>query len=215
MKHALTALLSVILLAGIPTLLIGSAEPETAAPLVTCEDTKIGNKIKVVCEAAGVVVLDTTIDPSVVTLPPIEIPGPTIRIPGPTETRFVRGPTTTRTVTQTQQAPEQTRTITAAPETVTQSASPQAPVTETVTASPEPPRQTGTEDDTMGDTEDDPAITIPETDLSTPEVVGLGTLAILIIAALIVLGMWAGYYMGYKDSDKVEAKFLKSLLSKK
>lgn len=90
---------------------------------------------------------------------------------------------------------------------------PRETVAVTITPQPEPSGQ----DDTQGDTiepEEEPAVVIPEIELSTPEAVGLGTLSILGLALLILLGMWLGYYLGYKDSDKAEAKFYRALLGK-
>jgi hypothetical protein len=41
--------------------------------------------------------------------------------------------------------------------------------------------------------------------------VGLGIVAAL--AVLILIGMYAGYYIGYKDSEKAEANFFRALLN--
>jgi hypothetical protein len=86
--------------------------------------------------------------------------------------------------------------------------------TETVTA--EPTGQPATTPGTIEPTPSDdlrPQI-FPEVDLGTPGAVGLGFFSILLISTLILIGMYAGYYLGYKDGDKEEAKFLRALLGK-
>lgn len=152
----------------------------------------------------------------------VTLPGDpiTVRLPGETTTVRVPGPTATVTETQTINGSESTVTITPEPlpaETVTvrPNAGPVPTVTETTTVTPAP-RQGEDEPATIELTpEDDAVVKIPETNLGPAEAAGVGTLAILIVAGLILLGMYAGYYMGYKDSDKAEAQFYRSLLGKK
>jgi len=122
-------------------------------------------------------------------------------VPGPTATvtEFVSGPQPVETIT----APAQTVTTT-----------PNAGPTSTVTITAEPSRQPATEGGTIGPDNNDTVLTFPKIELSTPEVVGLGIGTVALMMLLIILGMWAGYYLGYKDSDKAEARFLKSLLTK-
>jgi virulence-associated protein VagC len=209
------------------------AAPAAQPALVNCTDLNIGQQIRIRCTAAGVVVLDTVIDLPVVTLPPVTLPpAPPVTITPPRATATVRVPQPQATVTETVRVPVEIqlpggtttiirpgegRTVTAqprpnAPETVTASALP-AP-TQTVTLAPERSRQPATEGDTIDPGNDNPDLRIPEVELDAPEAAALGLGVLAIIAALIVLGMWAGYYMGYKDSDKAEAKFLKSLLGR-
>lgn len=189
---------------------------ETQSALVSCTDTKIGQQIRINCVAAGVLVLSTTIP-----LPTIQLPGATITLPNQTETVTVRpepitvpGPTTT--VTKTTQPNVEPRIIQGPTRTVTASQTvtgPTATSTATVTATPTPSRQPVSDGDTMeSPDEEDSVVVIPELDLSFPEAVGLGLLSVLAIALLILLGMYSGYYIGYKDSEKQEAKFLRSLL---
>lgn len=185
----------------------------TLPPIVTTETVEIpGPTVTIpgptetVTIAAPTVTLpplpNATITLPGVTLPPITLPGPTSTvtiIPGSTLT-----PRATRTVTveTTKTASPITKT-----ETVTASPSPAPTVTATVTATP---RQEPDQGDTI---ESGPTIIRPQ-DLTTIEQVGLGFLAILAIAGLIIGGMWSGYYLGFKESDAKEANFLKALLGR-
>lgn len=215
----------VMLLVAAPVALIGStqsneavATPVAQADLVSCTDVRVGQSIRIKCTAAGVIVLDETIPLPVVPGDPV-----TIKVPLPQETVTVRnpvpGPTQTVTEPGTNNGPTATVTIRdpAQPgETVTvrPNGGPVPTVTETTTVTPDP-RQDGTEDATIDSApEEDAAVTLPEINLSPPEAVGLGTLALLLIAGLILLGMYAGYYLGYKDSEKREAKFIRSILGR-
>lgn len=56
-----------------------------------------------------------------------------------------------------------------------------------------------------------PVIKERPVDLTTTEIVGLGTLSIIILCLLLLFGMWAGYMVGYRDSDKTNAQFLLTL----
>lgn len=153
-----------------------------------------------------------TIAPPTVTLPPlpnatITLPGvtlPPIRIPGPTSTvTIIPGNTLTpkpnATVTKTVQVqgPVVKRTVTASP-------SSQPTATATVTRQPAPSSAT---------IEPGPRFD-QRPELNIIQRVGLGFLAILLIAGLIIAGMWGGYYLGFKESDAKEANFLKALLGK-
>lgn len=232
MRHSIIAVLMVILLVLAPVSAVGLASgptqpsaPVAAAPaLVSCTDINLGQQVRIKCTAAGVVVLNTVVDlPQVeVTLPgqtvTVKVPLPaeteTVRVPVPGGTKTVEVPGPTQTVTVPVEVNGPTETVTVRPGEPT--AAPSAP-TETVTTTVTPdPRQNATDDATIepAPEDDDTVVTIPGVDLNPAEAVGIGTLALIIVAALILLGMYAGYYMGYKDSDKAEAKFYRSLLGK-
>lgn len=222
MRAISLAIVAFMMFVMIPLAALSNTAPEATAapvaqqaPVVTCTQARISLKqVRITCSALGVVVLNSVIDlPSVqVTLPPVtvtlpgatatvRVPGPTVKVPGP--------PGPTATVTQiVPGAPGAT--ITRAPQTVT--ASPTATVTENPTVSPS--GQPTTDGGTIGPDSNDTVLTFPKVELNTPEAVGLGIGAILFLMLLILLGMWAGYYLGYKDSEKNEANFLKTLLGK-
>lgn len=142
-----------------------------------------------------------------VTLPPIKIPGP----PGPIVTNILTIPGPTKTVTVTVPGPTQTATatrtvvqrVTAPPVTTT------ATVTETSFVTP---RQQPVDSGTLDPETEYIPIGVPK--LSAIEQVGLGFLAVLFISGLIIIGMWSGYYLGFKESDAKETGFLKALLNR-
>jgi hypothetical protein len=212
MRHAVISVFMVMLLVLGPVAFInltGNSQAQ-ATEAVTCTQIKVGTQIKLNCTAAGIVVLHEVINLPSVTVPgnPITIRTPghttTVRVPGPTQTITAPGAITTSTDTTTITQPAQTATVRVPGPTATQ--------TTTVTAAP---RQTATDSATIDPTPDDSTgIDVPGTNLSPPEAVGIGTLAIIAVACLILLGMYIGYYMGYKDSDKAEAQFYRSLLGK-
>lgn len=84
--------------------------------------------------------------------------------------------------------------------------------TVTVTKAGQTPKPDGTIE--MPPPKEKGDFTIPEVQLSTPQAVGLTTAAVLLIVLFLLLGMYAGYYLGYKDSDKAEAKFIRAVLRK-
>lgn len=214
-----------------------AVEPARAEPVVSCTDVTIGQQVRIKCTAAGIVVLNTTINLPVIEIP---IPGPTstetVRVTLPGETRTVKvpvevpvpGPTSTVTKTVTITVPGDTKTIkstatattTSRPETVTQTQTqgPGSPRTETVTVSPS--GQPSTPDaivvsppDKGGD---NPVEELPIFNgIDTPgEVVGISTLTLLLLVGLLLLGSWLGYYFGYKDADRENANFMKALSDK-
>jgi len=152
-----------------------------------------------------------------VTLPPLPpvtklIPGPTILVPGPTQTVTVQVPGNTRTRYVT--VPGNTKTIYVTGPTQTKTVRPQrqplptpgATVTQTVTA----PTATVTRQRVV---RHDIVTPSPPSKphVSAPVAVGYSLLAILIVAGLIILGLWLGYILGYKDSERKEMKFLSAL----
>lgn len=207
-----SCLVVVFLLVMLPVALAtNKPEPAQAAPtqpIVNCSDVRISpTLVRIECSAAGVVVLNTTVRLPQVTLPPVEIevPGPTIRVPGPTVR--VPGPTQTATV----YVPDGAQTVNVPGPTVTRTAQPTSgptvSTTETVTVSPS--GQEPSDDDTLPVR--DPVVTIPDID-TVPEAIGLGLLATLGLMALILLAMWAGYIMGFKDKERKDDDFFQALL---
>lgn len=142
-----------------------------------------------------------------VTLPPITVPGPvatvTIRPPTQTETVIVPGPETTVTVP----GPESTVTVTPRAEPT-----PDAVPTETVTITP---RQTLSPSDTLEE-DDDSGFFEPEVDFGDGETtigeVGIGTLTLLALVGLLLLTLYGGYILGYKDKERKETNFMRALL---
>lgn len=149
--------------------------------------------------------LDTIIKVPTVTLPPL--PGTTQTLtlppgPGSTVTVKIPGSNETETVTiQPTQLPTHTVTET---QTATQTA------TETVTAT----RQGPTNYVTVRPPPDDGNVI--ETILPDGPVgkAAVATLSIIILMALLILGMWIGYYLGFKESDRSNVRFLKALSDK-
>lgn len=212
----------------IPFALASNNEPAHAAPVVNCSANTQGRQVHVVCQAAGVVVLDVHLPIKVppvtlpsVTLPPLPRATRTIRVhvpgpPGPTKTVHVQQPHATQTVTVNVPG-SGTKTITVRPEAPQNPSQPRVTATTTRTVTASPSSETGQvkrPSDTIAPDDDDTVLSFPKIDLSTPEAVGFGTLALVIIAGLILLGMYGGYYLGFKDSDNKEMKFLRSLLRK-
>jgi hypothetical protein len=196
---AVIAMLIACIFAGV------NASAEANDPTPTCT-VQVSN---VICVLAGVTILNQPIN-----VPTVHVTGPTVTVTIPpirtTQTVTVPGPTHTVT------APGSTQTITASPvvttETVTATNGPSAlptatvtanglsSATTTVTATPrQDPSPSGTVDPDSGVLSN-----IPPTVVKTG--VGLGIIALL--ALLILLGMYGGYYIGYRDSDKADAKLL-------
>lgn len=172
-------------------------------PLVNCSQVKISlSQVRITCSAAGIVVLNTVLNlPQAppITLPPIvgptiRVPGPTVHVPGPTQTATVNVPGGTQTV----KAPGPTA-------TVTESALPSAGPTVTVSASGQDSPSSGTL------APRDPVISFPSIN-TVPKAVGIGLLATLLLVGLILLALWAGYVMGFKDKERKDNDFSRALL---
>lgn len=225
-RRVVLVLVAVMLLVMIPIASMSTTQNTSPAPaaqgsVANCSQVRINPKqVRITCTVAGVVSLNT-----VVNLPVVEVTLPgdtvTVRIPGQEQTIRVPGPTVTQRVevpgaTQTIEVPGETRTIEQSPQGRPERSQAPAPPTVTVTESPDITEggQGGTTPATI-EPDDDGGVTLPEVDLSTGQAIGLGVLGVLGLVFIVLLGMYAGYYMGYKDSDKAEAKFLTSLLRKK
>lgn len=176
--------------------------PPVLNRVVKCEPLILGDKIKVICTLGGIKVFNFTYDlPTVevpvpeiseitefVTLPPLPGPTETVRVPGPTVTNNVPGPTSTVSI------PGPTETV-----------------TESITASP---GQGDTMPGTIDPPDKEPAVNLPEINLSLPQAVGLGIATVIAVMVLILAGMYGGYYLGHRDGTKEEVTFLRALLGK-
>ena len=182
-------------------------EAQAAEPIVNCQ-VVVGQQTRVVCSAAGLVVLNTQINVPTITLPPLPGSTETIRIPAgpqPTKTVTVTKPGPTQTVTVRPEANatvRETQTITSEPSSL-----PTATATATVT---ERARQAPTEYVTVSSDTRDEEENIPFVPDTTEEVVkaGIGTILALV---LIILALWLGYYLGYKNSEKENVTFLRAM----
>lgn len=179
--------------------------PPVLDGLVKCNDFVTGGKIRVVCKLGALQILNVIYD-----IPEVEVPLPEISEitefvtlpPLPQVTDIVRVPVPGPTVTNNVPGPTSTVTIPGPAETVTES------ITES-------PGQGGTTPGTIDPPDkEDPAVNLPEINLSLPQAVGLGVATVLVIMALILAGMYGGYYTGHRDGTKEEVTFLRALLGK-
>ena len=214
MKRITAAFLIILLLMA--CLLAGAdANRANAADPVECT-VRVGN---VICVAAGVTILNQPLN-----LPTVQVtvPGPTVTLPPPpratvTNTVTVPGPTVTAPAapgaTQTITEPGSVTTITTGPTAgptrlpgATQSVTETATAVTTVTATPrQDPSPSGTLDPDSGT-----IFNLPAPIVKT----GVGFGIVSLLALLILLGMYGGYILGYKDSDKADANFFRALLNK-
>lgn len=120
-----------------------------------------------------------------------KVPGPVQRVPVPGPTKYVPGPVsyTTRTAYS---ITTKTAYVTAPTKTVYR----QGPVKHAIV------------------TRDNPFVRLPSVSLDKPEAVGVGLAGLLGLMALILAGLYAGYYLGYKDSDRENASFMQALSDK-
>lgn len=157
--------------------------------------------------------------PEVIKEVKVLVPGPTITIqpiplPRPTKTVTIPGPTKTVTVI----APSDPRTIWLPGETKTKTVKVPGPVvtktapaqTQTVTVT-ETPRPTPVYAPPKVDNPQQHDVLFDPPPVTRTVVVGYSALALLIASGLIILGLWLGYIMGYKDKERVERKFLDAL----
>lgn len=183
-----------------------SSQPAQATDVINCTSLRIStDQVRIQCTAAGLVVLNT-----VVNLPPgptIEVTLPaatvTVRVPGPSETQTIKvpvpGPTKTVHVTETVLGPSSapsTATVTVPGPTITMTTG-----------------QVDNDDGTLDPEPDDPVVSIPNID-SPAKAAGLGLALLLIIIGIALCGLYAGYVLGYKDSDRKSADFIQAMLDK-
>lgn len=184
------------------------ASNSSAAPVdtVNCTSVRVSpSKVEVKCTAAGITVLNQTF-----TLPP----GPTVTLPplpAETETIKVPVPGPTQTVTVTAPGSGATATVTAT-ETVTETSKPDSP------APSSPTKSTGQVDNEPATLEpsptpsDEPLISLPApTTVKKAAITGLVLLGLMV---LILLALFGGYILGYKEADVENATFMKRLLNK-
>lgn len=225
MKRFLTALLLVVFLL-LPATAYAAEEPAIAS----CEIVNISGPIAYIqcVDALGNIIPAGQVDlPEVIKQVDVLVPGPTVTLPplppatvtlppAPIVTQFIPGPT--ETVTDTVRVPGPTATTTVSEPSGTETIYLQSP-TETVTKTPEAiPAPTVTETVTNTVTKE-VEVDKPQPDgvlfdpppLTVPGAVGYSVLALLLMCGLILLGLWLGYILGYKDSEREERKFLEAL----
>lgn len=135
----------------------------------------------------------------------VDIVGPTIRIVGPTKTITVRVTEATTAPVETVTAPGETSTVTAEPSVEI--------VTETVTASPT--RQRAPVDDrVVPDNDEEPALIDFGDGETTVIEAGLGALTIVAMMILVLLALYGGYALGWKNKEREETLFMAALLDK-
>ena len=134
----------------------------------------------------------------------VTLPGPTVVLPGPTVTAVGPGGTQTVYRTTTIRVPQNgTQSLT----TVKITASGGGVQTKILTPTP---RQTTPTSDTMVPKVDTPTVlTLPQ--LTVPQAIGLGTLALLGLILLAGLALFFGYGLGWKDRERKEKNFLAAL----
>ena len=172
-----------------------------------------------IINVAGIKVCGELLEP----LPTVTIKPDPIIIPGPTETVTVRPPAVT--VTEPAQPPPPPETVTVEPEPVGPSQMPQETVTEpsetetvteTTTVSPSETGQSSGEGGTIEPENGDEDFFSPNIDFgdSDPTIaeVGIGLLATLALVGLLLLTLWAGYILGYKDKERKDTDFIRALL---
>lgn len=120
-----------------------------------------------------------------------KIPGPVQRVYIPGPTKYVPGPVSYRTTTAYSIATK-TAYVTTPAKTIYR----QRPVKHAIV------------------TRDNPFVRLPSVTLNKPEAVGIGLAGLLGLMALILAGLYAGYYLGYKDSDRENASFMQALSDK-
>jgi hypothetical protein len=174
-----------------------------SSSLLICD----GNLVKKI----PIPVISTTVTIPAPTAPPAPaVPTVTVTVPGPTQTVYRPGKKI--------EVPGPTKTIYYAEiETRTKYLPYPKPVflTETVTASGQPNQTSATvgsapspssgEETSGGNDTASPFSKVPA------KIIGISTLTALALLALILLGMYIGYYIGYKDSDKENANFMAAL----
>jgi len=214
MRARVVSILLVLLMAFtlIPAAVVSNTQSAEAVDLISCSDTRISaSQVRIICTAAGVVVLNT-----VVNLPP----GPTVEVtlPQQTVTVHVPGPSSVQTIRVPVPGPTQSVTVTepVVGPTKTVHETEHSTETSTITATATITKSTGQVDNGGGTIDHEPSThggPIPQIDTpAKAAVLGLGLLIILL--AIVLLGLYLGYILGYKDSDRANANFMNALLGK-
>lgn len=185
-------------------------EPAQAVDVVNCTSLRIGtDRVEIKCTAAGIVVLDTTVN-----LPPgptvqVTLPGATqtvrVNVPGPTQTSTIRVPVPGPTKSVTVSVPGPTSTVKGPTSTATVTAT-------TTTTTGQVDNGGGTVDPSPSAEPEPDVITLPGP--TTVKGAALGLLATAILAGLILLALFSGYTLGYRESDSDNATFMKRVLKK-
>ncbi len=136
-----------------------------------------------------------TIRPPAVTLPPVTIPGPTTTVQGPRETITIHD---TKTVTVTNRATEKST----ATERATERRTDRSVVTET--AKPD-------QDDPLPPDSGGNGVDFGDDDITVVEI-GVVSLSAIVALGLGLLLLYIGYVIGYKDKERKDTNFMRSLL---
>lgn len=136
-------------------------------------------------------------------------PDPII-VPGPTSTQTITPPPVTVTAPP---QPVQTVTVAPRPVTVTPDAVPNETVTVTTTPSASPTRQPEGDDGTIAPDESvgPKAVDFGDGNITIFEL-GIGLASLLALVGLILLAMYAGYILGYRDKEAKDTRFMRALL---
>ena len=212
MRRGLSALILIITLVG----LVVTAPPVESKE--SCIVNVSGTLGIVLCAGepvANIPLPTVSIAGPTVTLPPLPraTTTKTVRPPQVTVTKTVIAPGPTKRVTVPGPTRLATTTKTVAPETVTRTEVREETktkvVTKTVTQSPRQARDTR---GTIGPQEQHPGFPLYHS--SPAEAVGIGLLTLLALVGLILLSMYGGYLLGYKDSERENVDFMRALRDK-
>jgi hypothetical protein len=167
-----------------------------------------------VLTVAGIKVCGTVLGQPLPAAVTVTVKPDPIIIAGPTSTVTVRPPAQTVTVPG-PGGSTVTQTVRPAPQTITASpnAGPPSTVTNTSTVSSTETRQNPHRTDTIepGGTVEIPSIDFNDGHLTTPEA-SIGFLTLLALVGLLLLAMYAGYVLGYKDKERKDTDFMRALL---
>lgn len=176
--------------------------PSTSSATPGCVITAGG--LKVCGELLGQplpAVITVTVTPD-----PVTLPGPTstTTVHPPPVTVTLPGPVTTTTAMETPQP----QIVTVTPDAV-------PPVTQTTTIDNPSTGQPTPSHGTIGTNEskDIPAIDFGDGHTTIIEA-GLGFLTLLALVGLLLLSLYAGYILGYRDRERKETDFMRALLDK-
>jgi hypothetical protein len=229
-----SVIVSVMVVSGVAYWTNKPAEAIEATPIA--DDVVVCPLPPVVCVTITATV---TLPGITLSLPPVTVRGPTVTLtrllPQPTRTRTLTLPPIVetiirprRTVTielpgETIRLPEETITVTRPESTVTirqdviQTGT-ASPVTSVTTLSTSQSVSTGQETVTHGTVVPTPVPTIvpKERRIQLPGVTvfqaaGIGLLSLLALVGLILLGMWGGYVLGFKNAERENTNFLRAL----
>lgn len=225
MRTRIASILVVLLMAFtlVPAAVVSNSQPAQAVDVINCTSFKISSdEVRIQCTAAGIIVLNTVVDLPAGPTVEVNVPGPTqtvtVRVPGPrtTQTIEVAVPGPTKSVTATAPPVTSTETVTAGGPTKSSTVTETVKATQTVTTTPSSTGQVDNGGGTIDQDTDppsDPVVSIP--DINTPaQAAAVGGLILLGLSLLALLALFAGYYFGYKDSDKENAGFMAGMVQR-